>query len=172
MNSDRWATSIHEAGHAVAAIALGGQCTQVTLQPDTSGMAFIQDLLYSDDVVATAAGPVAEKLLADTPAPEQVPTPESFDVRPSIADLTPAEKLEHIAAKYPPISTPSDARVVAEFCIRGVEDDSARWIERHQFILHRAEVVVRNHADKILRVARELFARGILTENEIEEAMK
>lgn len=171
MNS-RWLTAIHEAGHGVASIALGGECLQLVVYHDATGLASLDCLSPTDRAIAVAAAAAAEELLSDVQAPE-APAPESFHIREHISEPTPAEKLESIAARFPASSTPTDEHCIAHFCISGLEDElPERWVQRFYFIHAVASRVVQDHRDAILRVASELFVRGVLSKLEIQEVMK
>ena len=171
-NKDRWQVAVHESAHGVAAIALGGTCSQLSVHSDGGGMAFIRGLIPFDNAVAVAAPKAASEILGDVQAPAIEPTTELLDVRTSVADLTPREKLANIAARFPPHSTPTDEQVIAAYCINGVEHEHERWAERYHLVHHIAYQVVRNHRDQILRVARELFMRGVLSQDEIKRAIQ
>jgi len=171
-NNMRWKTAIHEAGHCITAIILGGQCHRLAIHHTGGGIAFVTGLSPFDHAVMVAAASEAETLLADSPPPEREPSPESFDVPDPISELTATEKLEHIAAKHPVNKSPTDEHCIAQFCIRGLESEPERWAQRYHLIHHIAAQVVRDHRDAILRVATELFTRGVLSEFEIKEAIK
>ena len=172
MNNDRWTTAIHESAHAVCAVVLGGSCSLLTIHNDESGKAFLDDLSPFNTAVAVAAPTAAAELLSDVPPPATEPAPELLNVRPSITELTPRETIDYVVAKYPHGSTPTDAEVIAAYCTRGRETEPDRWVSLFHTVHRVARDVVTDHRDKILRVARELFARGILSETEIQEAMK
>jgi len=166
----RWATAVHEAAHGVAAIVLGGECSQLSVHHDGGGLAFLDGLSPFDHAIVTAAPTAAAEILADVSPPEIEPTTESFDVRPSICDLTPREKLE-FAAKFS-AGVPTDEQSIAAFCIAGLADQPLRWSERFYGVHHIADQVVSDHQTAILAVARELFARGTLSKSEITELLK
>ena len=170
MNSQRWQTAIHESGHGVACVVLGGVCTRLAILPDGSGLAFNSCLSPFARAVSVAAGPTAELRLADCPPPATEPTPQAFDVvQCEIPEPTAAERLESIAARYPDGSVPTDAQTVAHFCIRGFETRPEKWVSRFDMVQLAAGELIRDHQTKILAVAAALFARGILTETEILE---
>ncbi len=172
-NSDRWATAVHESAHGVVAIALGGRCDQLCILHGGGGVAFIDQLSPFDFAIAVAAPTAAAELLADVPPPEHAPTPANFDERESFADLTPREKIEYIAAKFPENESPSDAHTIAQYCIRGLEDEPPdRWVSRYCTVHRAARDVVTDHRDQILAVATALFRDGILTKTQIEELLK
>ena len=170
-NNGRWPTAIHEAAHGVAAIILGGECHEIGILDDDSGIALVDGLSRFDHAVMVAAGVEAEQMLADATPPETNPRPESFHIRAEKSELTPADKLDSIASRFPPGSSPSDERLVAEFCIGGLEAAPHRWAERYFTIHAVAAKVVDDHRAAIVRVAHELFARGVLSGPEIEKAI-
>ena len=169
IDNGRWPTAIHEGAHGVAAIILGGKCSLAILD-DGSGIALIDGLSRFDHAVMVAAGVEAEQMLADATPPETNPRPESFHIRAEKSELTPADKLDSIASRFPPGSSPSDERVIAEFCIRPL-NEPRRWAERYFTIHAVAAKVVDDHRAAIVRVAHELFARGVLSGPEIEKAI-
>ena len=165
-NSDRWAVAIHEAAHCVCAIALGGQCSRLSI-----GMAVLHRLSDFNYAVAMAAPTAALELLADALPPEIEPAPELLDAADSLADLPPAEQRAYTTAISAGVAT--DSQTIARYCTSGLElEPPERWVDRYYLIHHHAYQVVRDHQAAILAVARELFARGVLSKSEIEEAMK
>jgi len=164
--SGRWKTALHEAGHACAALALGGTCARLAICPDGHGMAFIDGLLPFDHAITLAAGAAAEGALGDEPAPPG-PEPQSVHARRE-AYHPPAEELSSLAARFPRATAVSDERAVAQFSISGLEHEPPeRWAQRYYTIHAVASQVVEDHRQQILRLARELFRRGELHEHEI-----
>lgn len=62
-----WGGCVHEAGHAIAAIAVGLAVTRVTVRPDGSGRTSVAESLGglpATDLLFTLAGPVAQRRFA------------------------------------------------------------------------------------------------------------
>jgi hypothetical protein len=67
----RWRTAIHEAGHGVAHVALGGQVRQVSVRRagNTGGRCWPADALPPwESAIVALAGPCAELFIEDEPS--------------------------------------------------------------------------------------------------------
>lgn len=171
MNNARWKTAVHEAGHAVACVILGGRCDGIGIEPEGGGYANCTELSPSFDAFTTAAGPEAEYLSAEI-APPDIPSPSLSPVPlPSVGvdDLAHARS---VLARAAFLRSPPDDVRLAEWAISGRADDPDCWAGRVRFARHTASKIVADHRDTILSVARELFARGVLSKSEILEAMQ
>jgi len=163
----RWRTSIHESAHAVVAIVLGGKCDHLTLYPDDSGLASLDQLSPFDLAVSQAAASAAETLLADEIPPGPEPKPRTIAGREA-CDVSPSVDLAVLASRIPRGEAVSDERAVALFCIAGLEHEPPeRWVNRFYTIHAVAQRVVSDHRDSILRVASLLYAKGVLSEGDI-----
>ncbi|MDZ4683783.1 MAG: M50 family metallopeptidase [Planctomycetaceae bacterium] len=173
MKSDpRWLTALHEAAHAVAALALGGRALGLAILNDDSGMAQSDELLMDRHTFAVAAGPAAEKLVEQYPAPERVITDaklltvDQIEALPIFASsplmacqlARPAGDRRHCE---------SDERVIALWVVDCHEHQPETWARRAEYAHFMGGVIVDQNADKIVRVATALYARGSLSEAEI-----
>ncbi|MBM4297003.1 MAG: site-2 protease family protein [Deltaproteobacteria bacterium] len=172
MNNDAllWRFCVHEAGHAICAIALGHRVNVIFARPDGG---YCEDTATpaTDCALITAAGPAAEQLLSSEPppaaeAPTQPATPPQrfahLATSEVIADLSHRVGCEGQAPLL------SDDVALAQYAIRGAESDPQRWIERLTFVKAYAARIVEQQRDKILILARELYLRGFLSANEIQ----
>lgn len=170
--NNRWKTAIHEAAHAAAAIALGGTVTRASLGDDGSGLCYCEVDTNTDQAFLTAAGPIAEELLADTPSPAD----EFETVQPATPRILPLILSEtdrqFIAAKDASRGKDSlsDDRFLALWAINGCENQPERWAERVAFANHIARQIVGDHRDEIIRIATALFFRQTIFQAEIEAA--
>ena len=165
MSDSRWFVAIHEAGHAVAAIVLGGEC-HIAVVTDMGGECRIDGLRHTDSAFMTAAGPAAERLLASVPSPELPPPP--------VAKITDCE----IPADGDTDTAPTlqlsdfyltDDQRIASWAVNGYEADPERWLGRVLWCHSMAETIVRDHAEFIVAVATELYSRGSLTSADISQ---
>lgn len=162
---NRWALSLHEAGHAVAASVLTGTQAIATLHDGAAGAAWpLADLSPTDRAIMTAVGPLAEALAHrhsepeivrhatdDTP-PRAVPTVET------IATIEMATALRRDRSRAIP-----DHVVLARFCIAGIERQPERWSQRHAWIQSLAKRLIRTHEKSIVEAARALYLRGVVS---------
>ena len=165
-DQDRWEICIHEAGHVVAAIVLGGKCSRVVATSD-GGVAHSLKLCPTDHAFVVASGPMADELLSSTPAPQlkiedlPVSAESSNDL-----DAEPANQVEAIAALGAP--GPSDDQQLAEWAISNYPGDPERWAPRVYWAREIARRIVSDHREKIIDVATELYRKHVLKGTEIE----
>ncbi|HUP82409.1 MAG TPA: hypothetical protein VM260_27900 [Pirellula sp.] len=169
MTNNYWLVSCHESGHAIGSIVMGGRCDGLLLSAD-GGQAHCLDLIGDRNAFMVACGPAAESLSEKFDAPECTPVP--FE---AIANNPPETASRDFAlwcgvADISGINRKcvSDSRVLALWAIER-EDEPESWARRIEFV-HRvaAEIVDKNMA-KILRIARALYQRGVLTGTEIKQ---
>lgn len=163
----RWTTSLHEAGHAVAAHVLTGTRVVMTLHEDGSGAAWpLKELPPTDSAIMTAAGPLAEPLAArhdppDIPGYTGVTSPF---LRPALPTLESAGTPETTAELKRDLAqcVPDDV-AIARWCIAGVEREPERWAQRHAFVHALAQRIIRDHEQSIVEAARVLYRRGVVS---------
>jgi len=166
--NERWQTAVHEAAHACAALAIGGECSRVAIFSDGGGLATLDGLTPFGVAIATAAATAAVELLGSEPPPPP-PDPAALDVRQGVDALTPREEMAFLAVRFPLETVPGDDRAIALYCIGGFENEPERWADRYYKVHARARRVVEDHRQQILAVARALFARGVLRQPDIEK---
>jgi hypothetical protein len=176
MTSERWNTAVHESGHAVSAIVLGGRCKGLILLDDgTSGCAELEEILGNRQAYATAAGPAAERLASEyappeEPVKEQSVTVDNFEDAP-LFESSPYLTVQLARTAETRKIHKSDNRLIAEWAIGGNEDQPETWAERVAHCHQMAAEIVERNAAKIIRVAERLFVRGCLNEREILELL-
>lgn len=164
---NRWIVSLHEAGHAVAALVLSGTRVVATLHENGGGAAWpLEELSPTDAAIMTAAGPLAEALVDRHAAPE-IPPLVATDTHPSLAALPTLETVATVetavALKSVFIKSISDHVVVARWCIAGVENQPERWAQRHAWIQSLAKRLISSHEKSIVEAARVLYLRGVVS---------
>ncbi len=174
MMNERWRTSIHEAGHAIASITLGGRCDGVLLNA-VGGLAICDDLTGDQFAFMAAAGPAGEILLQHHEAPEAA--------QASYKEVA-EEKMLEVAGKefatvcmfadveQPPSTQKSDDRHIAEWAIGGRETDPGCWARRVNLAKYVAGKIVAEHAAAIVRVAERLYVEGRVPGQQIEILMQ
>ncbi|GJQ30705.1 MAG: hypothetical protein HBSAPP03_25890 [Phycisphaerae bacterium] len=164
---NRWIVSLHEAGHAVAALVLSGTRVVATLHENGGGAAWpLEELSPTDAAIMAAAGPLAEALADRHTAPEIPPPvaskepcfPPALPTLESAATVETAGKLKRELAQ-----AVSDHVVVARWCIAGIEKQPERWSQRHAWIQTLAKRLIRSHEKSIVEVARVLYQRGVVS---------
>lgn len=157
---ERWTVAIHESGHIVAGYVLGATLYSAEIV-NHCGAASYNGLCRFDDAMAIAAGPAAEEAFADVPPPATDPAPVDL---PQLAQRRAAGAPPHstILATNPLGIWVSDARRLAEWATYGIEDEPERWAGRVYASRVYGDRIVRDHAELVLKVARELFHRGLL----------
>ena len=172
MIDSRWRACLHEAGHGAAAIATGGAVDAITIGSVSGGYrgsCLAKSRSPIDDAFCVAAGPASERLLSHISAPELPPsTPAELPTTQSV----------HLAGRtVSPAwliggSPPSDDCRIALWAISGVEDQPERWAGRVAWVHAEAESIIRHNAGLVLQLARELFIRGVLSSDEINELLR
>lgn len=159
----RWTTALHESGHAVAAIALGGRCCGLVLFDDASGQAHLSELLSDREAFSIAAGQAAEQLAEIHAAPECSLT-VAVETLPQTSEFlcTQLAKGEDVHNEFV-----SDSRLLALWAIQGLEDQPESWAGRVAHAHRIAAEIVERNAAAIVRVAESLFVCGSLGEQEI-----
>ncbi|KLU02968.1 hypothetical protein RISK_004938 [Rhodopirellula islandica] len=165
----RWETAIHEAGHAVAAIVLGGKCTHAELTLD-SGHVLLDELSPDDRAFAVSAGPAAE-FLAGLHEPPPRPMGEMGQGSVDLGHLPEPHTSPETPAKEPSWFSPPDDVKVARWAIEGCEKEPERWASRVYFARHIAHKIIEDHRDEILTLASRLYLAGQLDQAEVLEAI-
>jgi hypothetical protein len=149
---------MHEAGHAVTGRVAMKRAVRAVVYDDNVGVAYlaIDGAIPRrfEEAVAVAAGPAAEAL-ADlhTPPEESPPSPPLAATHPhAVAPLVAQLR-----------QSPSDAAAIAQWCIRGIENEPERWTKRFYWIHREAQIFVARHRREIVDVATGLFTCGIVT---------
>jgi hypothetical protein len=149
MTRPRWRTAVHEAGHAVATVALGGTLTQVSVRRigHTGGRCWsdTHDLPPLSQAIVSFAGPCAELFIAEQP-----------DDRHRLAAIDSGDPCNHVGADWP------TAHALAErhgFSIDDATDQTA--------------LLVLDHWPAIQAVARALRGsrRGIVSGTKVAEIL-
>lgn len=156
----RWALSLHEAGHAVAAHLLTGRKpAAAVLQDQNTGMAWpLVEMTPTDRAIMIAAGPLAEPLADRHPAPKLPPaTADRPPTVETIADAQTAAEIQNDLKRSVP-----DHVAIARWCISGIEGQPERWARRHAWIHSLAERLVQKHELSIVEAARVLYLRGVV----------
>lgn len=174
MTNNRWIAAVHEAAHGVVGFELGGRVTGLGLAAiDGAGLASVHDLCGSNHAIMTAAGAVSEYLADQHEAPQLL---DVDVVAPEPVDPTDSEASRFCfavaRATIQPTHYQSDSRSIALWAIGGHEDDPSGWQRRVSFVQRVATDLVERNADRIVRLARELFVKGRLTRAEIENLLK
>lgn len=167
MIDPRWKTAIHESGHALAAIVLGGKCLGIVLYPDGGGQTHFTELLGDREAFAIAAGQAAERLAQSYAAPECLPTAEIETVH--LRESSPFLACQLSKGSDVHKEFVSDDRYIALWAIGGNESEPERWVARVAHAHRVAVQIVETNAAAIVRVAAELFVRGNLCRDEITE---
>lgn len=168
MSESRWETALHEAGHCVAALALGGECRGAVVLPDGGGYAQPIVLDSTQHAYAIAAGAVAEDLAKQHPAPD-VEIGSRWLTDDEIEALPISQSAPLLARRLGsnPRNSDSDERTLALWAIQGRERFPHEWVSRIEHAKTMAAAIVRRNADAVVRVARALFIAGSLSEQEI-----
>jgi len=172
--NERLRLSCHEAGHAIAAIELGGTCNGVILT--NAGGQTIVDGLYSDRAAFMyASGPAAE-VLADRfepPAVNSFIAPDELSATITPGDTSVLAMLCSVAdIEQLPRSAVSDERELALWSITGREDEPESWAGRVAFAKRVAAEIVSKNTQAILKVAGALYERGKLSREEIKTLLE
>lgn len=154
----RWKTCLHEAGHIVAGRTALKRTVKAVVYNDGVGAAYLEidgGLPRTfEEALAVAAGSEAEALAeahappeASQPAPA-LTTTDSQSVKPMVTQLR---------------RSPSDAVALAQWCIRGIENEPDRWAKRCYWIRREANLFVARHQQQIVDAAKGLYANGFTT---------
>ncbi len=169
MSNQQWLTSLHEAGHCVAALALGGRVESV-LRLDDAGMAHSVELEGGRDVYMTAAGPAAEALAEQYDPPAIEPIAETRVIESIQKNDDPGEAADWVVRrgvkKWSRSCIPDDRRL-ALWAIGGYESEPDRWASRVAFARHIAAQIVDDRQKEIVRIAERLYQTGFLTGDEV-----
>ena len=180
----RWKVSLHEVGHAVAAIRLlGFESVRAFVFDHQQGAAYFdlgEELNSEEEAVAIAAGKAGELLAQTHPVPmlasrsallSSVASPPSPTASPSPSPPSPPVPVP-LTIAYPesvaPLlkqakESPTDDVRLARWSIRYVESRPQRWMKNYYGVCRRAEAFVREHELEIVEAATRLFERGIVT---------
>ena len=171
--NERWRIACHEAGHAVACLALGGQCNGVMLHVD-GGLAMVDGLYQDREAYMIASGPAAERLAEQCDAPMCEPIPFNevaanppIDGDPMFSRWTTVADVSGVNG-----GSESDDRKLALWSIEGRESEPDTWVRRLKFARHISNQIIEANREAILRVARELFKNGVLTGPAITQLYK
>lgn len=175
--NERWQTACHEAGHAIASIVLGGKAHGVVLFPGGGGQAQIDELLADRLAYSIAAGPAAERLAKEHPAPTESPVESILLSVDEVEALPVFASAPYIACQMARShedrkNSATDAQILAHWAIRGCEDVPEAWAGRVAHAHRMAAEIVRRNAESIVRVARALFVAGSLSEIQILNQME
>lgn len=168
MTSDRWVTAVHEAGHAVAALELDGQCEGLVLNVD-GGLAHVTVPCPDREAYMIAAGPTAQELAGKNAAPE-LQGPEKLGTTKALhpkEDFMFALSVELAEVPGSMRTLETDERRLAVWAIGGHESEPDSWARRIQFANYVAHKVVSANVEKIIRVAEQLFIHGHLSGDEV-----
>ncbi|MDX9911443.1 MAG: hypothetical protein RBS39_06400 [Phycisphaerales bacterium] len=162
---NRWTLSLHEAGHAVAASVLTGTRAIATLHDGGGGAAWpLDDMSPTDRAIMTAVGPLAEALAHRHPAPgisrhavDDTPSPALPTIE-TIAGVEMATDLRREMSRVVP-----DHVALARFCVAGIENQPERWAQRHAWIQSLAKRLISTHEKSIVKTARVLYLRGVVS---------
>ncbi|MDZ4686691.1 MAG: M50 family metallopeptidase [Planctomycetaceae bacterium] len=171
MTSDRWKTSVHEAGHAVAAVVMGGRCAGLVLVDD-GGLAQNYELLGAREAYAIAAGPAAERLVEQHPAPTTSPAKSKVLTVDEIEALSVFGTAPFLACQLGRAADnrrhfDSDERTLALWAITGREDTPGSWATMLEHANRVAAEIIARNSTAVVRIAAALFVAGSLSEDEI-----
>jgi hypothetical protein len=172
MKSDRWVIACHEAGHAVSTIVLGGRCDGVALLDDTSGLCQSLELLGNREAYCIAAGPAAERLAEEYPAPDCTDSESRTLTVDEVESLPICKTAPFLAAQMARSEAdrkygPSDDRRIALWAIEGREDQPEVWAGRVAHAHRIAADIITKNAAAVVRVASALFKTNSLSGPEV-----
>jgi hypothetical protein len=172
MLDSRWKTSCHEAGHAVAALELGGRALGVCLLSEGGGLCQNDELDGTRNAFAAAAGPAAERLADEHPVPDVITdqTPVNVDELENLPVFASAPAIACQMARSPKTRRQydHDDRIIALWAIGGTESAPDCWGRRVEFARQVAAELVERNTAAIVAIAKELFQRSSLSETEIK----
>lgn len=159
----RWRVALHEAGHAVAALALTPRRTvRAVLLAGGGGLTFAGDAGGLLGALVSAAGPAAERLAALHPAP---PLPSWRDGGDEPLAAPVVDGARGLACRRLLERGDVDGDLVTAWCTRGGAGrapDWRRWREELVRLRWAARRFVREHANEILAAAARLYVEGEL----------
>ena len=165
----RWRVSLHEAGHLIVGLVLTpprqrGLVAAVVLDGG-GGLAYAPLGLRSiDEMTMVAAGRAAEKFSERVKPPG--PAPRAGALERAVLDTVVAGVKADFAAGG------TDDVEIARFCIAGVEHQPDEWIGRHSRIRFYAQLLVNDHAVRIVAAADTLFRTGLLTPRQSKKLLR
>ena len=165
--SERWRAACHEAGHAVAGAVLGVRPRWAMLLPEGAGLCHFGP--GGDDFTTafiSAAGSAAEHLADSVSAPT---LPQACQKRSAAAaelERTVSELGGYIRSEEP---AQPDWRMVALYASN--TPDCAKWQARAERVQSLVGRLVFIHRAAILRIATELYRRGVLTVDDVNELL-
>jgi hypothetical protein len=162
---ERWRVAKHEAGHTVAAHALGGKPWTLEIGTTGQGLARHSVALGAwDTAIVHAAGPEGEAM--DFPLPVVAPAHDPALPPPPASFLETQDFLT--CAPDLVAQVECDHRVIALMAIAGCEHEPDRWAGRANRLHYEARRILRYFHDEHLRLSERLFVRGIVCPSEIE----
>lgn len=172
MKTNRWQVALHESGHAVSTIVMGGRCDGVALLDDTSGLCQSSELLGDREAFCIASGPAAEILAEEYPAPNCTPAESRTLTVDEIESLPICKTAPFLATQLARTESdrtdgPSDDRRIALWAISSHEDQPELWARRVVRAHRIAADIVQRNATAIAAVATELYMRGSLCGPEV-----
>ena len=159
LSNRRWEIALHEAGHVVAAEAVGRRLVGAVLLNDRSGRAWVGgEPCTVADAAVVAAGAAAERLADDHNPPDVSPAvgpmPEADDERGR--ELARSVIREPVATDAEP-----DEMVLARWACMNRPYHPGLWELRANLAHDRAADLVEANCDRVLEVARVLYATGV-----------
>lgn len=158
----RWAVACHESSHVICALALGVPVRAAVLI-DGGGLCYHEgDALLLDSAIIAAAGETGEQLAERFDAPKLSNPPAA----PAMLYRHP----DQVGAFAADLRSPPDWCAVRNFACS--VPDSERWHPRAVWVRHAAAGIVADHAGQVLRVARELFRVGFITNERLRVLLR
>lgn len=173
-SDERFTICMHEAGHAVAGVILGGRVGGILLVAD-GGLAHVDHLSPDSHAFMVASGPAGESLAVDHEAPD---TPQADYEEIATAELPEGTDRGFVwSCSFADVEgglrkAKSDDRSLAEWAIGGVEQYPEQWERRIKLARRVAAEIVRDHEAAIVRIAKQLFIHGRVTGGEIKQLLR
>jgi len=151
----RWRTSVHEAGHLIAAWRYyRNKDARAVLHGDDSGTAIVggeDDLLAA---IVSMAGPIAAAELSDSPPPSEPvrTTPEALQRSGRV------QAMEVAIEAHTGEATPDDRQRAVAWATK--HPAPSAWAERFHVVCDEARQFVMIHREEILEAARHLYLTG------------
>jgi len=172
-DAERWGAAVHEAGHAVAMLALADEAgtpprlvvRAAVADPGRGGVSWTPAVGPDYEVQVTIAGLVAEGLADELPLPPADQRIAPRRRRPSDADtnpfgIPPFSREEDEAWVRQGRAGMSDWRKVALWAIHGHEEDPETWPRRVAELRARVEGLLRKHLSALAAAAAVLYRDG------------